>query len=158
MDEFGMDDAGRLDLFAGTDAGHDAPPASPWDDEVDAGWDPSHHVDAWEDDGGGPEAWLRSLPPDLRAEVEARPMVTEVPWEAGPAAARSAFAMGGPGDAGLPGQLLGRLLAEATVEGYSDLTDDELTGVLRAWQRQVSHCQSSLARIVAEIARRRVEQ
>jgi len=155
MDEFGMDDAGRLDLFAGTDAGHDAPPASPWDDEVDAGWDPSDHVDAWEDCGDGPEAWLRSLPPDLRAEVEARPPVTVLPWEAGPTAARGSFANGGLGDGMLPGWLLGQLLAEATMEGYSGLSDDELAGVLRAWQRQVSHDQAELAGAVRVLSARR---
>jgi hypothetical protein len=152
--QFDLDDEGRLDIF-GQDG---AAPGSPWDEEVDAGWDPSDHPDPWDDCGDGPEAWLRSLPPDLRAEVEARPPVTELPWEAGPAAARASFAVGGLGDEMLPSWALGRLLDEATVEGYSALTDDELTGLLRGWQRQVSHCQSWLARIVAEIGRRRVEQ
>jgi hypothetical protein len=64
------------------------------------GWDPSDHLDAWKDDG--PEAWLRWLPPDIRAEVEARPPVTELPWEAGPPAARATFADGQLGDSMLP--------------------------------------------------------
>src|SRR5215472_10337911 len=111
-DEPGLDDQGRLDLFSGTDSGGDEPSGSPWDEAVDAGWDPSDHLDPWADDGDGPEAWLRSLPPDIRAEVEARLPVTGLPWEAGPAAARDSFAGGGLGDSMLPGPVLGRLLAE----------------------------------------------
>ncbi|HYK70168.1 MAG TPA: hypothetical protein VEV45_19635, partial [Streptosporangiaceae bacterium] len=67
----GVDEDGRLNLF-GQYAAAGGVPGGPWDDEVDAGWDPSDHADAWEDDGDGAEAWLRSLPPVLRAEVEAR--------------------------------------------------------------------------------------
>jgi hypothetical protein len=151
-DEFEMDEEGRLDLFGRDDAGA---AGSPWDDEVDAGWDPSDHGDPAEDCGDGPGAWLRSLPPDLRAEVEARPPVTVLPWEAGPAVAQASFADGGLGDSMLPGWLLGRVLAEATVEGFSDVSDDELAGVLRAWQRQVAHDQASLAIAVRCLADRR---
>jgi len=154
-DESGLDEQGRLDLFSGTDVGDDQQSRSPWDEEVDAGWDPSDHLDPWEDDGNGPEAWLRSLPPDLRAEVEARPPVTAAPWEAGPAEARAWFAAGGLGDGMLPGWGLGRVLSAATVEGFSGLTDDELAGVLRAWRRQVSHDQARLATAVRCLARRR---
>jgi Domain of unknown function (DUF222) len=154
-DEFEMDAQGRLNLFGQDEAGA---AGSPWDAEVDAGWDPSDHLDASEDCGDGPEAWLRSLPPELRAEVEARPPVIGLPWEAGPTAARNSFADGGLGDSMLPGWLLGRVLDDATAEGYRELTDDELTGVLRGWQRQVSHSQSMLARIVAEVGRRRTAQ
>ncbi len=151
-DESDIDERGRLSLF-GLDEADAA--AGPWDAEVDAGWDPSDHLDASEDCGDGPEAWLRSLPPDLRAEVESRPAVTGLPWEAGPAAARGSFADGGLGDSMLPGWLLGRVLADATVDGYSDLTDDELAGVLRAWQRQVAHDQASMACAVRCLAGRR---
>src|SRR5215472_9482136 len=119
LDDSGLDARGRLNLFLPDGASDDAPAGSPWDAEVDAGWDPSDHLDAWVDDGDGPEAWLRSLPPELRAEVEARPPVTELPWEAGPAEARASFAGSGLGDSMLPGSVLGRLLAEATVEGYA---------------------------------------
>jgi len=55
----------------------------------------------------------------------------------------------------LPGWLLGQLLAEATMEGYSGLSDDELAGVLRAWQRQVSHDQAELAGAVRVLSARR---
>jgi hypothetical protein len=153
-DEFEMDEQGRLSLF-GQD---EAVPVSPWDEDGVAGWNPSDHLDASEDCGDGPDAWLRSLPPELRVEVESRPPVTLLPWEAGPAAARDSFAVGGLGDEMLPGWLLGKVLDDATADGYLELTDDELAGVLRGWHRQVSHCQSMLARIVAEVGRRRVEQ
>jgi hypothetical protein len=155
VDEFGMDEEGRLDFFGSGEAVDGGPAGSPWDEEVDAGWDPSDHLDAWEDDGDGPEAWLRSLPPELRAEVEARPPVTVPPWEAGPAEARASFAGGGPGDAMLPGRVLEQLLAEATLDGYSQLSDDELAGVLRGWQRQVAHGQANLAGAVRALAGRR---
>jgi hypothetical protein len=158
LGEPGLDAEGRRDLFGGTGADGDGPPGSPWDAEVDAGWDPSDHLDAWEDNGDGEEAWLRSLPPELRAEVEARPPVTGVPWEAGPAEARASFGLGGLGEDLLPGWALGKALDEATAEGYAALTDDELTGVLRGWQRQISTSQSEMARIVAEIASRRAGQ
>ena len=154
-DEFRADGEGRLNLFGWADAGCDGPPGSPWDGEVDAGWDPSDHLDAWEDCGDDEEAWLASLPPELRAEVEARPAVTCVPWEAGPAQARKSCAGGGLGDGMLPGWLLGRLLAEATADGFSQLTDDELAGLLRGWQRQVAHDHASLAVTVACLADRR---
>ncbi|HYK71159.1 MAG TPA: hypothetical protein VEV45_24675, partial [Streptosporangiaceae bacterium] len=150
----GAGEDGQLSLFGPADD-DDGAPGSPWDEEVDAGWDPSDHADAWEDDGDGAEAWLRSLPPVLRAEVEARPPVTALPWEAGPAAARRSFADGAPCDTMLPGWLLGRVLAEATDDGYSGLTDDELAGVLRSWQRQAAHDQANLAVAVRAVAGRR---
>src|SRR5262249_11160919 len=118
-------------------------------------WDPSDHVAAWEDCGDDEEAWLRSMPPELRAEVEARPPVTSLPWESGPAEARASFAAGGLSDDMLPGSLLGRVLAEATVDGYREMTDDQLAGVLRAWQRQVSHDQANLAAAVRSLMDRR---
>src|SRR5215467_13899567 len=153
MDQFGMDEEGRLDLFGGADVGEEEPPGSPWDDEVDAGWDPGDHLDAWEDDGDGPEAWLRSLPPVLRAEVEARPAGV-APWD-GPVMVRAGFSDGGYCDTMLPGAALAGMLAEATVEGYRELSDEELAGVLRACQRQVSCYQAELAGAVQALAGRR---
>ena len=146
--EIGLDVDGRLNLFDVPD-----PAGSPWDDEVDAGWDPSDHLDAWLDDGDGPEAWLRSLPADLRAEVESRPPAVSR-WD-GPVAVRSGFSDGGYCDTMLPGSGLAGMLAEATVDGYADLTDDELAGVLRACRRQVSHHQAELAAAVRALVARR---
>ena len=154
VDEFGVDEDGRLNLFGQYAAAGGEPPGGPWDDEVDAGWDPSDHADAWEDDGDGAEAWLRSLPPVLRAEVEARPPVTVPPWQ-GPGAAGAGFGEGGFCDTMLPGPGLAGVLAEATVDGYGGLTDDELAGVLRGWQRQAAHDQANLAVAVRVVAGRR---
>jgi len=55
----------------------------------------------------------------------------------------------------LPGAGLAGMLAEATVDGYADLSDDELAGVLRAWQRQAAHGQACLAAAVRALAGRR---
>jgi hypothetical protein len=152
-DEAGLDDRGRLNLFGQGEANDALAPGSPWDEEIDAGWDPSDHVDAWEDCGDGPEAWLRSLPPELRAEVEARP-ASVAPWDE-PAEIRAGFADGAYCDTMLPGWGLAGMLAEATVDGYGDLSDDELAGVLRAWQRQVAHDQANFAGAVEALAGRR---
>ena len=156
VDEFGLDEDGRLHLFGPDDAAGGEPAGSPWNDEVDAGWNPGDQLDAWEDDDGGAEAWLRSLPPGLRAEVLARPPA--VALADGAAAVRGGFTGGGYCDTMLPGSMLAGMLAEATTDGFAELSDDELAGVLRAWQRQVSGCQSELVRIVAEIGRRRAGQ
>ena len=152
-DGFGVDAQGRLDFFGlgGNAAG--GPAGSPWDDEVDAGWDPSDHPDAWQDDGDGAEAWLRSLPAGLRAEVEARPQ--PVGSGDGQAAVAAGFCDTGFCDTMLPGAGLAGMLAEATLEGYGGLSDDELAGVLRAWQRQVAHDQAGLAAGVRALAARR---
>ncbi|HXW87717.1 MAG TPA: hypothetical protein VEJ42_05610 [Streptosporangiaceae bacterium] len=101
-----------------------------------------------------PDAWLAGLPADIAAEVAARPVVTAAPWE-GPAAARGAFAGGGWCDGMPPGWFPGQLLAEATGEGYARLDDDQLAGVLRACQRQISGGYAGLAGVVAEVAERR---
>jgi hypothetical protein len=52
-DEHGTDGEGRLNLFGPDEAVHREPPAGPWDDEVDAGWDPSDRLDAWETSDAG---------------------------------------------------------------------------------------------------------
>jgi hypothetical protein len=165
MDESGMDEEGRLDLFGGAGVSGDGPPGGgPWDDEVDAGWEPGDQPGAWEDCGDGPEAWLRSLPADLRAEVAARPSLPVLAsggQNAGPLArvgGAEAFADGGFCDTMLPGPELAEMLAEATNGGYSRLSDDALVGILRAWQRQVSSDQSEMVRIIAQIASRRAMQ
>lgn len=150
-DEFGVDEDGRLDVFGQPGVG--ARPDSPWDEQVDAGWDPSDHLDPSQDDGDGPESWLRSLPADLRAEVEARPRAV-APWDP-PAAVCASFTDGGYCDTMLPGSGLAGMLAEATMDGYAGLSDDELAGVIRAWQRQVAHHQAGLGAAVRALADRR---
>jgi hypothetical protein len=143
---FALPDQGELDLFGEFDH-------TPYDELIDAGWDPSDLGDSDDD----PDAWLASLPPDIRAELAARPPVTAAPWEE-PKSARAAFVDGGFADATAPGWLLSKVLAEATLEGYRELTDDELAGVLRAGQRQIAAGHAELAWAVSELAERRTAQ
>ncbi|MBO0831238.1 MAG: hypothetical protein J2P29_04635, partial [Actinobacteria bacterium] len=79
-DEFGVDEQGRLDLPgwaapAGAGAENHCPNCWPPDDGAGPGWEPDdepgYEPEPWEDPDE--DAWLRSMPPELRAEVEARP-------------------------------------------------------------------------------------
>ncbi len=152
MDEFGLDEQGRLDLFGVPD------------EQLLAGWDPPEDGDPATDPGDDEDAWLRSMPAELRAEVLARPPLPVPPpgqraaglWDLVGGAA--AFAEGGFCDTMLPGSVLADLLAATTDGGFAQLSDDALTGMLRGWQRQISHCHSAQARLVAELTRRRMEQ
>jgi hypothetical protein len=158
--DFEMDEDGRLDLFGSAGGVEGAADGSPWDAEV-AGGEPGQHPYPWEDCGDDEEAWLRSMPADLRAEVLARPPLPPARPGASPlerVGGAAAFAGGGFCDTMLPGSWLGEMLAEAGRGGYRGLSDDVLTGMLRGWGRQAAHSQSELAGLVAEIARRRVEQ
>jgi len=129
----------------------------PVDELIMAGWDLADPADQDDDQDDDQDAWLASLPADIAAEVAARPPVTAAPWE-GPAAARGAFACGGWCEEMPPGWFLGQLLAEATGEGYAQLDDDQLAGVLRACQRQIAGGYAGLARAVTEVAERRAAQ
>ena len=142
---FSVPDQGELDLFGSL--------PGPYDELIDAGWDPTD-LGYCDDD---PDAWLASLPPDIRAELAARPPVTAAPWEE-PKAARAAFMDGGFADGTAPGWLVSKVLAEATLDGYRELTDDELAGVLRAGQRQIAAGYAELAWAVSELAERRTAQ
>jgi hypothetical protein len=160
VEAFSVTDQGQLDLFGSVpgDAA-DQVDTSPYDELIDAGWDPSDLWGPATDPDDEPDAWLARLPPDIRAELAARPPVATAPWEEQePKAARAAFADGGFADATPPSWLLGKLIAEATREGYRELTDDELTGVLRAGQRQIAAGHAELAWAVAELAERRTAQ
>jgi hypothetical protein len=66
------------------------------------------------------------------------------------------FASGGPLDTSAPDGFLA-VLAEAVTRdgGLAELTDDELIGVMRTWQRLQSWCAAGLLTAVAELARRR---
>lgn len=106
MDDFSGIDQGQLDLF---DEPH-SPLDDPWSffhELIDAGWDPSDHGDpATDPDDEG--AWLASLPPDIRADLETRPPLPRVLMSADgdwlPEAARAGFAARGFADAALPGR------------------------------------------------------
>jgi hypothetical protein len=68
----------------------------------------------------------------------------------------SGFESGGALDASSPGGSLAGLADAATRDGHlTELDDDELIGVLRAWQRLESWCSAGLLDAVAELARRR---
>ncbi|HYZ52866.1 MAG TPA: DUF222 domain-containing protein [Streptosporangiaceae bacterium] len=131
------------------------------------------------DDGAG-EGWEDpdcSLPPayagvplrEILAEAEARAAaVAAEAWEAGflprdgsgagsgcgPA---SGFASGGVLDAGLPGPVLAAFAEEVTgPDGRcTGASDDELIGVLRAWQRQEAWAAARKHAVIAELIRRR---
>src|SRR6202012_2618983 len=73
-----------------------------------------------------------------------------------PAVPGPGFAAGGPFDTRAPSALLAGLADAATRDGHlAGLTDDELGGVMRTWQRLESWCGAGLLATVAELARRR---
>jgi uncharacterized protein DUF222 len=75
---------------------------------------------------------------------------------AGGAWGNSGFESGGALDACVPGGPLAGLADAATRDGrLSELDDDELIGVLRAWRRLESWCSSGTLAATAELARRR---
>jgi hypothetical protein len=158
VDQFSVTDHDQLDLF-GSLLGSpvDQPDTTPYDELIDAGWDPSDPGDPATDPDDDPDAWLARLPPDIRAEVEARPAATPAPWE-GAEGARAALADGGAADAMPPSWLLGKVLTDATLTGFRELTDDELTGVLRGFQRQIAAGYAGLGRAVSELVERRAVQ
>jgi hypothetical protein len=146
-DEFDLDDEGRQDLFG--------------PEGVTADWDPDDYEDPAAEPDDDDDAWLRSMPPDLRAEVLARPALPPPRPGASPfelMGGIEAFADGGFCDTMPPGSGLAEMLSEAGIDGFPRLSDDVLAGMLRAWLRQVSQSQSEMVRLVAELARRRVEQ
>jgi hypothetical protein len=68
----------------------------------------------------------------------------------------SGFASGGFLDSSAPSGVLAGLADAVTRDGgLGGLSDDELVGVLRAWQRLGSWCGANLLTIIAELARRR---
>ena len=70
--------------------------------------------------------------------------------------AGSGFESGNALDVSAPGGSLAGLADAATRDGHlTELDDDELIGVLRAWQRLESWCSAGLLDAIAELARRR---
>jgi hypothetical protein len=157
VDEFTVTDQGQLGLFDEPGSSLDDPGPC-FDELIDAGWDPSDHGDP-ATDPDDEQAWLDSLPAEIRADLETRPPLPPVLWSADgdwlPEAARAGFAAAGFADAALPGPGLADLLTAATADGLRELNDDELAGVLRGWQRLVAHGQARLAHAVTELAGRR---
>jgi hypothetical protein len=157
VDQRSGTDQGELDLFDEPRSSRENP-GSFCEELIDAGWDPSDHGDP-ATDPDDEDAWLASLPPDIRADLETRPPLPPVLMSADgdwlPEAAQAGFAARGFADAALPGPGLADLLTTATADGLGELSDDELTGVLRGWQRLVAHGQARLAHAVIELAGRR---
>jgi hypothetical protein len=72
-----------------------------------------------------------------------------------PASSRPGFAAGGVADRLDPGPCLAGLAEGACRGGLAALNDDELIGVLKAWQRLMSWGAAGMLAAVAELARRR---
>ncbi|HUB42206.1 MAG TPA: HNH endonuclease signature motif containing protein [Streptosporangiaceae bacterium] len=161
--EFTVDDGGQLDL--GLPDSELPSPAllSPTDadDWVDEGWIPGDYGDP-ETDPDDSEAWLASLPADIRAEYLAGAWTGDgetIPagflhhLRSGPGGV--GFASGGVLDEMVPGSWLGDALVTATAEGDDRLGESELIGVLCAWRRMSSWAAAGETAAVMELVRRR---
>jgi len=77
------------------------------------------------------------------------------PGDRRPADGPAGFAQGGPADVLGPGLLLAALAEQAWGDGLGGLDDDELTGVMAAWQRLGARAAAGLLAAAAELAGRR---
>jgi hypothetical protein len=182
VNEFKVTDSGQLDLglpdspaavsrAAGSrdrcakGAGA-AAPSEEWsdDDWVDQGWFPGDDGDP-ETDSADDEAWLASLPADVRAEFlagawtgdgEAIPAGFLHHLRSGPRGV--GFAAGGVLDAMAPGPWLGDAITTAAADGNDKLGESELIGVLCAWRRMSSWAAAGETAAVTELVRRRRAQ
>jgi hypothetical protein len=138
-----------------------AAPGEEWsdDDWVDQGWIPGDYGDP-ETDFVDDEAWLASLPADVRAEFLAGAWTGDgetVPagflhhLHSGPRGV--GFAAGGVLDEMTPGPWLGDAIAAAIADG-----NDKLIGVLCAWRRMSSWATAGEMAAVMELVRRRRAQ
>ena len=170
-----MTDGGELDLGlpdsparvspARSSHGGDAP-GEDWsdDDWVDNGWMPGDYGDP-ETDFVDDEAWLASLPADVRAEFLAGAWTGDgetVPagflhhLHSGPVGI--GFAAGGVLDEMTPGPWLGDAITAAIADGNDKLGESELIGVLCAWRRMSSWAAAGETAAVMELVRRRRAQ
>jgi len=168
-------DGGELDLGlpdsparvspARSSHGGDAP-GEDWsdDDWVDNGWMPGDYGDP-ETDFVDDEAWLASLPADVRAEFLAGAWTGDgetVPagflhhLHSGPVGI--GFAAGGVLDEMTPGPWLGDAITAAIADGNDKLGESELIGVLCAWRRMSSWAAAGETAAVMELVRRRRAQ
>jgi hypothetical protein len=134
------------------------------DDWVDLGWIPGDDGDP-ETDAADDEAWLASLPADIRAEYlagawtgdgEAIPAGFLHHLRSGPRGV--GFAAGGVLDAMAPGPWLGDAITTAAADGNDELGESELIGVLCAWRRMSSWAAAGETAAVMELIRRRRAQ
>jgi hypothetical protein len=172
--EFEVTDDGQLDLelpdspalVLGAPVSGTAAPDEEWsvDDWVDQGWIPGDYGDP-ETDPPDDEAWLASLPADVRADYLAGAWTGEgeiVPagflhhLRSGPTGV--GFAAGGVLDQMAPGPWLGDAIAAAVADGNDKLGESELIGVLCAWRRMSSWAAAGETAAVTELVRRRRAQ
>src|ERR1700761_3808550 len=96
---------------------------------------------------------IREVLARIDAERQEHADVQEGPPPARPG---SGFESGGPLDTSAPDGVLAELADAVTRDGgLAGVADDELIGVLRAWQRLGSWCSAGLLTAIAELARRR---
>jgi hypothetical protein len=173
--EFEVTDGGELDLGLPDSPARLSParsshggavPGEEWsdDDWVDHGWVPGDYGDP-ENDFVDDEAWLASLPADVRAEFLAGAWTGDgetVPagflhhLHSGPRGA--GFAAGGVLDEMTPGPWLGDAITAAVADGKDKLGESELIGVLCAWRRMSSWAAAGETAAVMEFVRRRRAQ
>jgi len=138
----------------------------PWsvDEWVDAGWIPGDDGDP-ESDPDDEQAWLASLPAEVREEFLAGAWTGEgelIPagfvhhLRGGPGGA--GFAAGAVLDALAPGPWLSEAVATAAPDGHDQLGESELIGVLCAWRRMSSWAAAGEAAAVMALDRRRAVQ
>src|ERR1700759_2931074 len=94
---------------------------------------------------------------EVLARIDAEPQEhADVQESPPPARPGSGFESGGPLDTSAPDGVLAGLADAVTRDGgLAGVADDELIGVLRAWQRLGSWCTAGLLTAIAELARRR---
>lgn len=182
MSEFEVTGSGELDLGLPESAAFEPPAvarrralppdaaetgAGPeWsvDEWVDAGWVPGDYGDP-ETDPDDEQAWLASLPADVRDEFLAGAWTGDgelIPagfvhhLPGGPSGA--GFAAGGALDALAPGSWLSEAVAAAAADGHHQLGESELIGVLCAWRRMSSWAAAGEAAAVLALDRRRAVQ
>jgi hypothetical protein len=78
-----------------------------------------------------------------------------IPGDGQPGAGPVGFEQGGPADVLGPGLLLAALAEQAWEDGLGGLGDDELTGVMAAWQRLGARAAAGLLAAAGELASRR---
>ena len=141
-------------------------PGPEWsaDEWVDAGWVPGDYGDP-ESDPDDEQAWLASLPADVREEFLAGAWTGDgelIPagfvhhLRGGPSGA--GFAAGGALDTLAPGPWLSEAVAAADADGHDQLGESELIGVLCAWRRMSSWAAAGEAAAVLALDRRRAVQ
>src|SRR5215469_11944090 len=153
-------------------------------DEAPEGWRLVHPADCGEvpdDPDGLPEppgwwldeqpgadaeqaAWLASLPPDVRAAYEAGPYTGAGEFlppgftHREPGQYGVGFAAGGVLDSTPGGPFLATATASATQDGYQQLGESELIGVLLGWQRLAAWAMAGQAAAVTALTKRRQAQ